>query len=76
NREWTFVAGGYLRSSPALGDNILYIGSEDSNLYAVDATDGKKLWDFRTGDKITSSPALIDGVLYIGSHDGKVYAIE
>jgi len=76
NREWTFVAGGYLRSSPALGDNILYIGSEDGNLYAVDATDGKKLWDFHTGDKITSSPALIDGVLYVGSHDGKVYAIE
>jgi len=75
-RQWTFVAGGLLRSSPALGNNILYIGSEDGRLYAVDATNGEKLWDFLTGDKITSSPALVDGVVYIGSHDGKLYAIE
>ena len=75
-RQWTFVAGGLLRSSPALGNDILYIGSEDGRLYAVDATDGKKLWDFPTGDKITSSPALVDGVVYVGSFDGKLYAIE
>lgn len=75
-RQWTFVAGGLLRSSPALGNNVLYIGSEDGRLYAVDATNGLKLWDFATGDKITSSPALVDGVIYVGSHDGKLYAIE
>jgi len=76
SRDWTFTAGGYLRSSPALDDDILYIGSEDNKFYAVDATNGAKLWDFQTGDKITSSPALVDGILYFGSHDGKVYAIE
>ena len=76
NREWTFVAGGFLRSSPALGDGALYIGSDDGRLYAVDATDGQKLWDFATGAKITSSPALADGVIYVGSYDGKLYAIE
>jgi len=75
-RLWTFVAGGTLRSSPALSDNVLYIGSEDGRLYAVDATDGKKLWHFATGGMITSSPALVDGVIYVGSHDGKLYAIE
>ena len=76
SREWTFVAGGALRSSPALGDGVLYIGSEDGRLYAVDATDGQKLWDFTTGGEITSSPALADGVIYVGSADGNLYAIE
>jgi len=76
SREWTFVTGGLLRSSPALGDGVLYIGSEDGRLYAVNADDGQKLWEFATGDKITSSPALVNGVIYVGSHDGKLYAIE
>jgi len=76
-RWWPpFVAGGNLRSSPALGDGVLYIGSENSLLYAVDATNGQKLWEFPTGGKVTSSPTLVDGVIYVGSHDGKLYAIE
>ena len=73
---WIFQAGDKIRSSPALGNNILYFGDESGRLYAVDATTGKKLWDFQTGGKITSSPALVGDTLYIGCHDGKLYAIE
>lgn len=74
--QWWFPAGDAIRSSPALGDSVLYVGSEDGRLYAVDATTGKKLWDFPTGDKITSSPALVGDTIYVSSHDGKLYAIE
>jgi len=73
---WVFWAGGTLKSSPALSNGILYIGSEDSLLYAVDATSGQELWHFRTGDKITSSPTLVNGVVYVTSRDGKLYAIK
>jgi len=74
--QWWFIAGDTLRSSPALGNNVVYVGSEDGNLYAVDATSGTKIWDFATGDQITSSPALVGSTVYVGSHDGKLYAIE
>jgi len=73
---WIFTAGDNIRSSPALGDDALYLGCDDGRLYAVDATTGQKLWDFPTGDKITSSPALVGDTIYVGSHDGKLYAIE
>jgi len=74
--EMPFAAGDDLRSSPALGNDILYIGSEDGLLYAVNATNGEKLWHFTTGGPINSSPTLADGIIYVTSHDGKLYAIE
>jgi outer membrane protein assembly factor BamB len=71
-----FKAGDDLRSSPALANDTLYIGSEDGLLYAIDATNGEQLWHFTTGGPITSSPTLADGIIYVTSDDGKLYAIE
>ncbi|MDD4875905.1 MAG: PQQ-binding-like beta-propeller repeat protein [Dehalococcoidales bacterium] len=73
---WEFEAEDVVRSSPALVDNVIYVGSEDGKLYAVDAVLGEKLWDITTEGKITASPAVVNGVVYISSHDGKLYAIE
>jgi len=74
--KWEFETGGTVRSSPALLDSVLIVGSEDGKLYAIDIETGEKLWDYQTGGKISSSPALVDGVVYVGSFDGKLYAIE
>ncbi|UCB42766.1 MAG: PQQ-like beta-propeller repeat protein [Dehalococcoidales bacterium] len=74
--ELPFEAGGELRSSPALGDDVVYIGSEDGLLYAVDTTNGEELWHFATDGAINSSPALADGIIYVTSNDGRLYAIE
>ena len=74
--QWIFKTKDDIESSPALANNVLYIGSNDGRLYAIDAGNGTKLWDFATGGKITSSPAFADGVIYFSSNDGKLYAIE
>ncbi len=75
-KRWEFETEGIVRSSPALVDTTIYVGSEDGRLYAVDAATGEKLWDVLTGGKITSSPAVADGTVYISSHDGNLYAIR
>ena len=74
--DWTFSTGGTIRSSPALANNVIYVGSNDGRLYAINAQDGKPLWNFLTGGKITSSPVYANGVIYVTSLDGKLYAIE
>ena len=78
NRQklWSFRTQGTVRSTPAVTEAAVYVGSEDGRLYAVDIATGKKLWDFATGGEITSSPTVADGTVYIGSHDGKLYAIK
>jgi eukaryotic-like serine/threonine-protein kinase len=64
-------------SSQAVTDNgVLYVGSNDTNLYAINATTGVVLWKTATGGRIYSSPAFANGVVYVGSIDGKIYAIN
>ena len=62
-------------SSPALGDGIVYVGSRDSHLYAVDAAKGMLRWsyDYENNDNMTwaiSSPAIRGEVVYLGTADG------
>jgi outer membrane protein assembly factor BamB len=56
-------------------DGVVYVGSWDGNLYAVDAADGDYLWQFATGDSVESSPAVVDGVVYVGG-DGFLFAVN
>ena len=61
-------------SSPAVANGIVYVGSNDKNLYALDAKTGAKLWSYATGNSVESSPIVTNGMVYVGSDDGKVYA--
>ncbi|MGD0072116.1 MAG: PQQ-binding-like beta-propeller repeat protein [Candidatus Bathyarchaeia archaeon] len=63
-------------SSPAVVNGVVYIGSNDSFVYALDAANGTKLWSTATADDVFSSPAVVNGVVYIGSDDGNVYALN
>merc|ERR1712195_381180 len=80
SKIWSFATGKYVDSSPALSSDgkVVYVGSGDHNLYAVNASTGSKIWSFATGDGVNSSPALsIDGkVVYIGSTDNSLYAVN
>ncbi len=73
---WSVRIGSGSRSSPALSpDGILYVGSNDHRLYAVDTNHILK-WSFETGLDIKSSPAIgSDGIIYVGSRDRKFYAV-
>ncbi|MCL6731009.1 PQQ-binding-like beta-propeller repeat protein [Streptomyces neyagawaensis] len=75
-RLWTFSTGKTVNSTPAVADGVVYIGSGDQRLYALDAATGKKRWAFETGDRVQSSPAVVDGVVYVGSGDGLLYAVD
>jgi outer membrane protein assembly factor BamB len=75
-KRWVFQTQGRVKSSPALTDTVVYVGSDDGRLYAIDTATGLELWSLLTGDMISSSPAYADGTLYVGSHDGKLYAVR
>jgi len=74
--KWSFRAGGEVISSPAIVGGIVYVGSNDGNLYAVDQETGAQKWKFATAARVTSSPAVENGVVYFGSYDGNFYAID
>lgn len=36
--------------SPLVTEDLIIVGSQDGNLYAIDRTSGKKLWNYKAGD--------------------------
>ena len=73
---WNYTTGNEVYSSPAVVDGVVYIGSLDDNIYALNATNGAKLWDYPTGAPVWSSPAVVNGIVYIGSFDDNIYALN
>jgi outer membrane protein assembly factor BamB len=65
-----------LMSSPAVAGGVVYIGSGDHYVYALDATTGALRWKFKTGNVVHASPAVADGTVYIGSWDRNMYALD
>jgi len=74
--KWQFATAGEVISSPAIAYGLVYIGSTDQNLYAIDLQTGKEKWKFKTESSISSSPAVSAGLLYFISYDGNLYALD
>ncbi len=50
-----------------MANGVVYVGSSDDNVYALNASTGALLWKYTTGNYVDSSPAVANGVVYIGS---------
>jgi len=78
--KWKFAMGDGAESSPAIGpDGTIYVGSYDSNLYAIeDKGDfGALKWKFPTGGWVDGSPTVDGcGTIYFGSRDSTLYALN
>ena len=75
-RLWSFVTQGWVSAAPAVADGVVYVGSNDHRVYALDAATGSELWSFATGDVVVSVPTVTDGVVYVGSNDNHLHALD
>lgn len=73
---WRFVCEDEVRSSPCVSNGMVFVGSYDTNLYAVDASRGEFRWKYATEGGISSSPAVWNDIVIVGSEDGAVYACD
>jgi outer membrane protein assembly factor BamB len=69
---WKFVVdrgdlGNAVDSSPAVVNGILYEGSQNGYVYALDSFTGVCYWRFNTGSSNLPSPVVVDGVVYIAT---------
>jgi outer membrane protein assembly factor BamB len=89
---WNYTTGFQVESSPAVVNGVVYIGSDDGNVYALNAANGDKIWNYTTGSPpeiqipggappipqngVATSPAVVDGIVYVGALDYNVYALN
>lgn len=74
--KWKFKTDGKIFSSPVAKNGIVYIGSEDGFLYAVEENSGKTKWKFKTNGAIHSTPGIFENTIFFGSFDGNYYAVN
>jgi len=76
-QEWSNAASGCTLSAPSTQQlSVLYVGSNDGSIYAINASDGTKLWQVQTGGAVKSSPVIVNHIVYVGSLDGNLYALN
>src|SRR5262252_7305893 len=68
--KWQFKTAGAIASSPAVANGVVYIGSADGALYAVDQKSGQQKWKAQTRGPVASSPAVAEGLVFCLSYDG------
>ena len=75
--EWAVSIGGNSTSTPAIHEGVVFIGSDDGNVYALDAeASGAVLWAYATGAAVWAAPAVADGKVYVGSLNHWFYALD
>jgi len=67
NVIYRFSAESSIRMPSGHFNGVAYIGSEDANLYALDASLGRLLWRSTIGVPITRRPAVTDEDVYLVS---------
>ena len=73
---WTFKTEGDIKSSPVIGQNKIFIGSNDGYIYALNLTNGELLWKFDTGDAVDAPALYRDNTVYVGSLNGWFFALN
>lgn len=73
---WTFKCEDEIRGTPTFHDGVVYIGSYDHNLYALNATNGEFIWKYAADGGIVSKPAIHESKAYFGSTDQYIHCVS
>lgn len=73
---WRTALGGPVRSSPILVGGLVYVGSNDGGLYALDPASGAVRWRQAAVGPVTAAPTLVDGAVIVPSEGGALLACD
>jgi outer membrane protein assembly factor BamB len=74
--QWRVQTGGPVRSSPVVAGGVVYIGSSDGAVYAIEARSGDIRWRRDLGSAVSSTPAVWNGLVIAAALDGRVFALR
>jgi hypothetical protein len=72
---WTFPLEKGTSAPPLVVDDMVYVGSYEGYVYALDRASGTEQWRFAVGDW-SNPPVMFDDTLYIMSENNYLYALD
>ena len=73
---WSYKTGRMVQSSPAVADGYVFVGSRDSQLFCLNASNGEVIWKFPFHTEVWSSPTVYNGAVYVGADDGWLLSLN
>jgi len=73
---WTFGTGGPIWAGVTYDGGIVYVGSDDGTVYALDGQSGIEAWRFTSEGAIRARPVLDGRFLLVPSDDGYLYRLD
>jgi outer membrane protein assembly factor BamB len=71
-----FEADGEIWSAATAANGILYFGTLEHTVYAVNAEDGEELWNRKVDGGVVGSPLVFGNTVYVGTLDRNIYALD
>lgn len=73
---WQFGSGEPIRTSPALVDGRVYIGTGDHRVVALEARTGGIVWEHEATGPVDWPVAVAGGMVFVGLRDARVLALD
>jgi len=76
--KWVFETEDEVRTSPTAHDGMVFVGSYDTNMWALDLETGEMRWKYHTDGGIASSPVVdpASDLVLFGSEDHTFHAVN
>ena len=71
-----FTTDGEVKATPVVADGIVYVGSADKQVYALDLQTEKRLWQTELDGEIEASCLILDNCIYVGTMKGTLFALN
>lgn len=75
DERWAFKTGDAVEGAPAVAGGVVYVGSADKHLYAIDLKTGQPKWKTKLAP-VKASPGVRGDKVYVGDLDGKFYCVN
>jgi len=77
-QQWKIIVDSQILPAPTYVDGVVYFGSTDKKVYAVDVESEKPKpgWPFEADSAIWASPLVADGRVYVASMDHHLYCLD
>lgn len=67
---------GSVSSRPAVAGTLLYVGTDDGELLALDMQSGTQVWKHEGRGPVLESPVIVDDMLIFSNEADQVYALD
>jgi outer membrane protein assembly factor BamB len=72
---WKFATKDAIEGTAAIAGGVVYVGSFDEHLYALDLATGKEKWKLKVGP-VRAPVSFRDGNVYVGNIDGEFHCVD